>query len=530
MNRKRGRRMNQTTSAGPAAVQPPRRRARQEVAPRWLARYVLRYLAHLEHGRRPPRLPRSPRKAALATAHAGVLNVRRRASNDQTRRVVPDRLGGPRLETGIRRLALRWIGRQGSVPPAAARVIRELSGRPASLLVLALRIRFIAYREALRRDPAIRFGMWLTLAGIGTASQGLLARPLRLPWASVEVGFGVAVAVVGYYLGALRDRLEQREWSSGRVNRGAQRHRIILAAALLALPAFAILTAVRFQPPGPDTVEVALTRGGMAGGAVLATVACIVGFFLVTTFYLRRVPSTEWGQDKRNRRRILLVYAATRPAGIGCLVYSAAHLIASTYAPTVRMRIALIATAALLWPAGRECFRSPGEYIRLGVAWADPLLRRGINGLAALEEAVRIRRTRAESDPLCRPGLAAALHHLAVRAAQLGLWEQALVHAEEAVRVRRGLVLADANFQADLASSLHVLATRLRELGRREEALRNVEETVRIRALLAASDRAHRADLASSSRLQRAIQRELRGGGGIGRGVETVSLLVRDAA
>ncbi|WP_331745955.1 tetratricopeptide repeat protein [Streptomyces virginiae] len=120
-------------------------------------------------------------------------------------------------------------------------------------------------------------------------------------------------------------------------------------------------------------------------------------------------------------------------------------------------------------------------------------------GLAAIEEAVRIRRGLAEADLDAHlPDLAASLNNLAIRLGAAGQREEGLAAVEEAVRIRRGLAEADPGAHLpDLATSLNNLATDLGELGRREEGLAAIEEAVRIRRPLAEADPgAHLPDLA----------------------------------
>jgi tetratricopeptide (TPR) repeat protein len=83
-----------------------------------------------------------------------------------------------------------------------------------------------------------------------------------------------------------------------------------------------------------------------------------------------------------------------------------------------------------------------------------------------------------------------ALNNLSNRLGDLGRPEEALAAVEEAVRIRRGLadVRPDA-FLPALAMALNNLSNRLGDLGRPEEALAAVEEAVG--AVLPVLERAH---------------------------------------
>ena len=116
-------------------------------------------------------------------------------------------------------------------------------------------------------------------------------------------------------------------------------------------------------------------------------------------------------------------------------------------------------------------------------------LGRREDALAAVEEAVRLRRTLAAARPdAFTPGLAGSLNNLANFLSALGRREDALAAAEEAVRLRRTLAVARPDaFTPDLAMSLNNLANFLSALGRREDALAAAEEAVRLRRTLAAA-------------------------------------------
>ncbi|MEU5187218.1 tetratricopeptide repeat protein [Streptomyces klenkii] len=112
--------------------------------------------------------------------------------------------------------------------------------------------------------------------------------------------------------------------------------------------------------------------------------------------------------------------------------------------------------------------------VRLGAVgrWAE--------GLTAIEEAVRIRRTLAENNPdAYLPDLAASLNNLSADLAKVGRRKEGLTPIEEAVRIRR--TLAENNPDAylpDLAMSLNNLSADLAKVGRRKEGLTPIEEAV----------------------------------------------------
>ncbi|MFB7398418.1 tetratricopeptide repeat protein, partial [Streptomyces sp. NPDC056191] len=112
---------------------------------------------------------------------------------------------------------------------------------------------------------------------------------------------------------------------------------------------------------------------------------------------------------------------------------------------------------------------------------------RRAEGLAAVEEALAIRRTLAEANPdAYLPSLATSLNNLAIDLGEVGRRTEGLAAAEEAVGHYR--TLAEANPDAylpDLATSLNNLAVRLAVVGRRAEGLAAVEEALAIRRTLA---------------------------------------------
>jgi tetratricopeptide (TPR) repeat protein len=122
-------------------------------------------------------------------------------------------------------------------------------------------------------------------------------------------------------------------------------------------------------------------------------------------------------------------------------------------------------------------------------------------GLAAIEEAVAIRRRLVEANPAAYlPDLAMSLNNLSNRLGELGRREESLTPIEEAVTIRRRLAEANpAAYLPNLAGSLNNLSIRLGELGRREEGLTAIEEAVTVyRRLVEANPAAYLPDLATS--------------------------------
>jgi tetratricopeptide (TPR) repeat protein len=107
-------------------------------------------------------------------------------------------------------------------------------------------------------------------------------------------------------------------------------------------------------------------------------------------------------------------------------------------------------------------------------------LGRREDALAAIEEAVTIRRTLAQARPdAFLPDLAMSLNNQSNRLSDLGRREDALAAIEEAVTIRRTLAQARPDaFLPDLAMSLNNQSNRLSDLGRREDALAAIEEAV----------------------------------------------------
>ena len=104
-------------------------------------------------------------------------------------------------------------------------------------------------------------------------------------------------------------------------------------------------------------------------------------------------------------------------------------------------------------------------------------------GLAAIEEAVAIRRRQVETSPdTFLPDLALSLNNQTAILGTLKRWDEALAAAEEAVSIRRDLARDNPDtVLPDLAQSLNNLSRCLNEMGRPEQALAANEEAVAIR-------------------------------------------------
>ena len=118
--------------------------------------------------------------------------------------------------------------------------------------------------------------------------------------------------------------------------------------------------------------------------------------------------------------------------------------------------------------------------------------------LAPIEEAVKIYRELAKTNPAYLGNLAGSLTNLGSHYIALGRRQEALSPTEEAVKIRRVLAKNDPSYLDDLARSLTNLGGALSELGRRQEALPPAQEALMIFRKLAEIDRAYLDDLALS--------------------------------
>jgi tetratricopeptide (TPR) repeat protein len=118
------------------------------------------------------------------------------------------------------------------------------------------------------------------------------------------------------------------------------------------------------------------------------------------------------------------------------------------------------------------------------------MLGRREEALAAVEEAVRLRRAIADSDPAAAPLLALSLTSLCTMLGTVGRYADAVSAGEEAVKVLRGHATADLASRGTLAKALLHVGICLHYLGRGEEMLATYRESVDLYAELAAQDRA----------------------------------------
>jgi tetratricopeptide (TPR) repeat protein len=123
---------------------------------------------------------------------------------------------------------------------------------------------------------------------------------------------------------------------------------------------------------------------------------------------------------------------------------------------------------------------------------------RRAEALAPTEEAVKLYRDLARSNPAFLGDLAMALNNLGVRYSEVGRRREALAPTEEAMKIRRELAKSNPAYLGDLAMALNNLGLIYRDLGRRAEALAPTDEAVRVYRELAKSNPAFLGDLASA--------------------------------
>ncbi|MFN7631178.1 MAG: CHAT domain-containing protein, partial [Cyanobacteriota bacterium] len=136
-------------------------------------------------------------------------------------------------------------------------------------------------------------------------------------------------------------------------------------------------------------------------------------------------------------------------------------------------------------------------------------LDRRQEALAPTEEALRIYRELAKTNPAFLPDLAMALNNLGNRYSELGRRQQALAPTEEAFRIHRELAKTNPAFLSDLAGSLNNLGNRYIVLGRRQQALAPTEEAVKIYRELAKTNPAFLGNLATALNNLGILYREL---------------------
>jgi tetratricopeptide (TPR) repeat protein len=137
------------------------------------------------------------------------------------------------------------------------------------------------------------------------------------------------------------------------------------------------------------------------------------------------------------------------------------------------------------WLAGGEPPTSRAGMLE-HLAWRYRNAGRHEDALAAIREAVELRRQLAEDDPATAPELANSLNTLAAVLHQTGQVEDALPVAEEAVAVYHRLRESDPDaFTSNYAMAVNNLGTALLHLGRAADSVAPGREAVRaVRALL----------------------------------------------
>jgi tetratricopeptide (TPR) repeat protein len=164
--------------------------------------------------------------------------------------------------------------------------------------------------------------------------------------------------------------------------------------------------------------------------------------------------------------------------------------------------VALRAAAVVLTGKAVQLTVDPAEKATLLGLLGNRLLDVGRpeEGLDAFQQALAIqRRLLKAGDPGVRAGLAQSLNDMSTCLEQLGQRKEALAAVEEAVAIRRGLAEASPGGLRDLAQSLTNLSLRLATVNRRTEALTAIEEAVGAWHRLAeANPRAYLYELAGS--------------------------------
>lgn len=420
----------------------------------------------------------------------------------------------PGLRVRARMFGLyRTVSRPGPLADAAALVlIRRIERFPRALpevtksiapqehgggilqvLAIAWKVRRDMTVEARRLDATLRLGRWLVPSGLGTFIVGLLGQALRFRWSAAQTGLGLAVVVTGFYLGAQRDHLDEESGGVG-TRRWLGKHRALLALSLLSIIVLAWVTAARFNPPGPSGLAATVAYRGMQLGALCALGACGATFFAVTVFHRRRITTGAGVVSDNFATRARLTRAATIAAGLTCLVYGTTHLVlAAAVAPTPELRAALTISGAFLLLAAAQCRGPAPAFPRVVLTLTDGA-RRG-EGVAAIEEAVAVRRRLADDNPAFLPDLACKLDDLAALLGHLGRREEAGNAQAGAAAIR---VRLQKDGPANRAAALHELSLILRTGGQSAEALAATQEAVAIRRDLAEHNGAYCAVLADS--------------------------------
>ena len=118
----------------------------------------------------------------------------------------------------------------------------------------------------------------------------------------------------------------------------------------------------------------------------------------------------------------------------------------------------------------------------LGIRYSEVGKRQ--EAVAPTEEAVRIRRELAQTNPAFLPNLAAALNNLGVRYSEVGKRQEAVAPTEEAVRSYRELAQTNPAFLPDLAEALDSLCSHYDDVRREQEASQIRRELAKLRRSL----------------------------------------------
>jgi tetratricopeptide (TPR) repeat protein len=154
----------------------------------------------------------------------------------------------------------------------------------------------------------------------------------------------------------------------------------------------------------------------------------------------------------------------------------------------IRLYRELAATNPAFLPDLAMALNNLGNYYSDVGRWQD--------ALAPGEEATRLHRELAGTNPGFLPDLARALNNLGISYSEVGRWQDALAPTEEAARLYRELAAANPAFLPSLAGALDNLGVRYGEVGRRQDALAPTEEAIRLYQELAAANPAFLPDLA----------------------------------
>jgi hypothetical protein len=227
-----------------------------------------------------------------------------------------------------------------------------------------------------RRDPTVRLGGWLLIAGIGTTVAANRTRALRLPAADAELVLGVFLCVTGFYLVSLRDRLRDRKTIETPV------HRALFTIALAGVCWSAGWTFVRTGSTDAGQGLAKTSWWGTNLGAAFAAVAALVGLVSVCAVHRRTMRDrkrrltpvavdAEQGQDEIKtgteaitRLRLKVTCLAAKTTGAACMAFAVGKGALAMTQPAGPVRTSLLVTAAALCLAASNCGFKPQRYLR----------------------------------------------------------------------------------------------------------------------------------------------------------------------